>query len=293
MAELAEAGAVAFSDDGMPVASAGLMRRALQYASITGRPLALHCEEPRSRGRPRPRGRRRGRARLRRLSVGGRVGRRRAQPRARGLRGAAGARPPPVGGRVGRGAAPAREPGVAASGEVTPHHLVLTDEAVRSLDPNVKMNPPLRPSRIGSRCSRRCGTGRSRRSRPTTRRTPPTRRKCRSRRRRSASRGSRRRSPPSTRHLVEPGLLPLETLLERLSAGPARIFGLERPRIAVGARGEPRPARPRAGVARGRRAVPLALGQLLAARRDARRSGRADVASGSVARAGARSRDAA
>ena len=36
--------------------------------------------------------------------------------------------------------------------------------------------------------------------------------------------------------LVEPGLLPLETLLERMSAGPARIFGLERPRIAAGVR---------------------------------------------------------
>jgi dihydroorotase len=36
--------------------------------------------------------------------------------------------------------------------------------------------------------------------------------------------------------LVEPGLLPLATLLERLSAGPARIFGLDRPRIAAGAR---------------------------------------------------------
>ena len=35
--------------------------------------------------------------------------------------------------------------------------------------------------------------------------------------------------------LVEPGLVPLETLLERMSAGPARIFGLDRPRIAVGA----------------------------------------------------------
>ena len=46
MGELAEAGAVAFSDDGVPVASAGLMRRALQYASSTDRPLALHCEEP-------------------------------------------------------------------------------------------------------------------------------------------------------------------------------------------------------------------------------------------------------
>src|SRR6266542_5468762 len=46
MGELADAGAVAFSDDGVPVRSAGLLRRALQYASITGRPLALHCEEP-------------------------------------------------------------------------------------------------------------------------------------------------------------------------------------------------------------------------------------------------------
>src|SRR5438477_13070302 len=36
-------------------------------------------------------------------------------------------------------------------------------------------------------------------------------------------------------HLVEPGLLPLETLLERMSAGPARAHGLELPRIAVGA----------------------------------------------------------
>jgi len=40
----------------------------------------------------------------------------------------------------------ARDAGVRASGEVTPHHLVLTDEAVRSLDPNLKMNPPLRTS---------------------------------------------------------------------------------------------------------------------------------------------------
>ena len=36
-------------------------------------------------------------------------------------------------------------------------------------------------------------------------------------------------------YLVEPGLLPLETLLERMSAGPARAYGLEPPRIAVGA----------------------------------------------------------
>jgi dihydroorotase len=37
-------------------------------------------------------------------------------------------------------------------------------------------------------------------------------------------------------HLVEPGVLPLKTLLERMSTGPARIFGLDRPRVAAGAR---------------------------------------------------------
>ena len=35
-------------------------------------------------------------------------------------------------------------------------------------------------------------------------------------------------------HLVEPGLVKLELLLERMSAGPAAIFGLPAPRIAVG-----------------------------------------------------------
>ncbi len=46
MVELADAGAVGFTDDGRPVVSSGLMRRALQYGAVTGRKLALHCEEP-------------------------------------------------------------------------------------------------------------------------------------------------------------------------------------------------------------------------------------------------------
>src|SRR5258706_5560762 len=46
MGELADAGAAAFTDDGRPVATAGLMRRALEYNAITGRRLTLHCEEP-------------------------------------------------------------------------------------------------------------------------------------------------------------------------------------------------------------------------------------------------------
>jgi len=145
MGELAEAGAVAFSDDGVPVASAGLMRRALQYASSIDRPLALHCEEPT-------------------LSRGGHV----HEGRVAAELGFAGYPSVAESVMVARDLslarfegqrvhllhlsaresvellASARAEGARASGEATPHHLVLTDEAVRSLDPNVKMNPPLR-----------------------------------------------------------------------------------------------------------------------------------------------------
>jgi dihydroorotase len=45
MAELAEAGAVAFSDDGRPVSSSKLIRSALEYASMLDRPVVEHCED--------------------------------------------------------------------------------------------------------------------------------------------------------------------------------------------------------------------------------------------------------
>ena len=50
-AELAELGAVGFSDDGHPVADARVMRRALQYQRITGLPLVLHEEDPKLSGK--------------------------------------------------------------------------------------------------------------------------------------------------------------------------------------------------------------------------------------------------
>jgi dihydroorotase len=46
LAEMAGAGAVAFSDDGKPVADAGLMRRALEYSLALGGPIIDHCEDP-------------------------------------------------------------------------------------------------------------------------------------------------------------------------------------------------------------------------------------------------------
>ena len=68
LGELADYGAVGFSDDGRPVLAASLLRRALQYAATTGRVLSLHCEDRRSHARRRhARGRRVRAARPRRL----------------------------------------------------------------------------------------------------------------------------------------------------------------------------------------------------------------------------------
>src|SRR6476469_4660740 len=145
MGELADAGAAAFSDDGVPVASAGLMRRALQYASATGRILALHCEETSlSRG-----------GHMHEGAVAAELGFA-AYPSVaesvmveRDLSLAAYEEQPlhllhlSAAESVDALRA-AQAKGVAATAEVTPHHLCLTDEAVRTLDSNLKMNPPLR-----------------------------------------------------------------------------------------------------------------------------------------------------
>ncbi|HZT53989.1 MAG TPA: dihydroorotase [Gaiellaceae bacterium] len=236
MAELADSGAVAFSDDGVPVASAGLLRRAFQYVSITGRTLALHCEEPT-------------------LSRGGHVHEGRAAAEL-GLAGqpsvaeaAMVARDLAVARHEGQPVhllhlsaresvellAAARAAGVRASGEVTPHHLVLTDDAVRSLDPNVKMNPPLRGERDRAalldalrdgtvECVATDHAPHAAHEKDAPFEAAPF-----------GVTGLETAFAALYTHLVEPGLLPLATLLERMSAGPARVFGLERPRVAAGA----------------------------------------------------------
>lgn len=145
MSDLAAAGAVGFSDDGLPIANARVMRRALQYQRLVGLPIALHEEDPE-------------------LSAGGSM------------------HEGPVSAALGIGGIPsvsestmiardcalaafedarihvqhlsavesvasieaAKAAGVRVTCEATPHHLVLTDEEVRSLDSRFKMNPPLR-----------------------------------------------------------------------------------------------------------------------------------------------------
>lgn len=154
MADLRDAGAVGFSDDGLPIANARLMRRALQYQHLVGANLALH-EEDHDLSRP---------AGAHAPHLGG-VMHEGVVSAALGLAGWPSVAESTM---IARDAAlaayedarihvqhlsaresveavaVAKEAGVRITCEATPHHLVLTDEEVRSLDSRFKMNPPLR-----------------------------------------------------------------------------------------------------------------------------------------------------
>jgi dihydroorotase len=128
-----------------------------------------------------------------------------------------------------------RAAGVEATGEATPHHLALTDEAVRSLDSNVKMNPPLRSAndRAALVEALRDGTisviatdhaPHAAHEKDVPFEEAPF-----------GVTGLETAFAALNTYLVRPGLISLPTLLERMSAGPASAYGLEPPRIAVGA----------------------------------------------------------
>ncbi|HKK01716.1 MAG TPA: dihydroorotase, partial [Desulfuromonadales bacterium] len=145
MGELKEAGCLALSDDGMPVANGEIMRRAMEYAKPFGLVIISHAED--------------------RSLVGEGVMNDGPVATELGLKGipwvaedAAVARDVMLAEYTGarlhvahvstRGSVEivraAKKRGVAVTCEATPHHFSLTDEAVRGYDTNAKMNPPLR-----------------------------------------------------------------------------------------------------------------------------------------------------
>ena len=237
MAELASAGAAAFTDDGRPVVSAGLLRRALQYSGVTPLRLALHCEEPSlSRGGHVHEG-----VVSAELGLGPYPSTAESVMVERDLS-LAGAEARPVH-LMHVSAAESVEAldraladGVQATAEVTPHHLVLTDQAVRSLDPNVKMNPPLRAAE--DRESLRDALRRGAISCIATDHAPHARHEkdVPFEEAPFGVTGLETAFAALNTHLVKPGIVSLKMLLERMSSGPARAFGLEEPRIEVGAR---------------------------------------------------------
>jgi dihydroorotase len=236
MGELADAGAAAFTDDGRPVANAGLMRRALEYNAITGLRLALHCEEPSlTRGGHMHMG-----AVSAELGLGGwpSLGESLGVARELSLAGDT-SQPLHLMHLSARESVEllrsAQAAGVEASAEATPHHLCLTDEAVRSLDPNLKMNPPLRTDQDRIALIDALNDGaiaavatdhapHSREEKDVPFEAAPF-----------GVTGLETAFAALHTFLVQAGLVKLETLLERMSAGPARIFGLEPPAITVGA----------------------------------------------------------
>ncbi len=145
MGELKEGGCVGFSDDGLPVGDGEMMRRALEYADTFDAPIFSHAEDLS-------------------LAAGGAMNEGPVSTEL-GLKGipwvaedAATARDIMIaeftGGRLHvchvstKGSVElvrrAKARGVRVSCEATPHHFMLTDEAVRGYNTNAKMNPPLR-----------------------------------------------------------------------------------------------------------------------------------------------------
>jgi dihydroorotase len=145
MAELRDLGAIGFTDDGKPVVSAGMLRKALQYQRLCGGVVALHEEDPA-------------------LSVDG-VMHEGAVSARLGMAGIPSVSESTMIARDSalalyedarvhfqhlsaiesvQALAAAREAGARVSGEASPHHLTLTDDMVRTLDSRFKMNPPLR-----------------------------------------------------------------------------------------------------------------------------------------------------
>jgi dihydroorotase len=148
IAELKEAGCVAITDDGHPVATAMLLRRAMEYAGMFGIPVIEHCEDGTLKGDG--------------------VAHEGYHAAALGLRGIPGAcealgvergvllseltgsafHVAHMSARASlRAVRKGKEVGIRVTCEVAPHHFTLTDESLASptpYDTNTKMNPPLR-----------------------------------------------------------------------------------------------------------------------------------------------------
>jgi len=231
MAELAGAGAVAFSDDGSPVADSRLMRLALEYAASFGRPVIDHCEDPR-------------------LTAGGAMHEGAVSERL-GLPGwpTAGeevmvARDIALAAQTGAhvhlahlSTAPAVElvraakrRGIRVTAEVTPHHLTLTDAWVErgGYDTNCKVNPPLRTD--ADRAALLEGLIDGTIDAIATDHAPHARveKECEFE---SAAFGISNLETAfgSLMGLVHAGQLPFEVLVDKLTRGPAGVLGLSLP----------------------------------------------------------------
>ena len=239
LAELAEAGCVAFSDDGRAVLNPALYRRAMEYTLPFGTPLISHAEDPS-------------------LSGGG-VMNEGVVSTELGLPGAPAAAEEVMVARdiilaemtgahvhlahlstagAVRLVREAKARGVRVTAEVTPHHLVLTEDAVRTYDPNTKMNPPLRTKRDVEALIEALADGTI--DCIATDHAPHALSEKEGEYDRAAFGvvGLETAVAVLLDRLVGAGLLPLVTLIARLSSDPARVLSLPGGSLAPGARAD-------------------------------------------------------
>ena len=239
LGELAEAGCVAYSDDGRPVMDSALLRRALEYAQVFGKPIISHAEDAH-------------------LAEGG-VMHEGIVATELGLRGIPAAAEEVLVARdivlaeltghrvhiahVSTAAAvrllrDAKARGVPVTGEVTPHHLILTDEALRTYDPNAKMAPPLRPKRDVEACREALADGTL--DAIATDHAPHALADKEVELDQAANGivGLETAVGLCLTHLVRERVVDLPTLLARLTVGPARVLDLPGGSLTPGAPGD-------------------------------------------------------
>ena len=225
--EMVGAGAVAVSDDGKPVATAQLMRTALEYARTFGIPVADHCEEMSlARGGTMNEG-----------IVSARLGLKGIPSEAEeimAIRDILLARR--TGGHVHlchmstRGSVElirwGKDRGIRVTAEVCPHHLSLTEDAVEGYETNAKMNPPLRTADDVAALQEAVRDGTI--DLVATDHAPHHY----DEKEREFSDapngivGLETALAVVATHLVVPGILSWTTLVDRMSTTPARVFGL-------------------------------------------------------------------
>ncbi len=225
--EMIGAGAVAVSDDGKPVASAQLMRTALEYARAFNIPVADHCEEPT-------------------LAKGGAMNEGIVSARL-GLKGIPDEAEEIMvirdillsrrtGGHVHlchmstRGSVElirwGKERGIRVTAEVCPHHLSLTEESVGNYNTNAKMNPPLRTADDVAALQEAVKDGTI--DLVATDHAPHHY----DEKEREFSDapngiiGLETALAVLVTHLVRPGIIDYATLVDRMACAPARVFGL-------------------------------------------------------------------
>ncbi len=152
IAQMAASGAVGFSDDGVGIASAGVMAKALAYIAMTGKVFMQHCEDPQLGGGVMNAG-----ALATRLGLSGwprvaeelMIQRDIMLNRAQGSKTRYHVQHISSGGSVElvRKARADLIGQATITAEASPHHLLLTEESCATYDPNYKMNPPLRAKR--------------------------------------------------------------------------------------------------------------------------------------------------